>query len=315
MKDENSYSEYVNEFFKQVIPTLEVLLARKLRIDEQKEIEDKLKQCRPVGEQFAKQLGAIKKSGNKAKLAEISNDFIRGMVPDAGAAESPLDYLLETLFAPKQIGVEYIRKSKYSEYLDVMKLMIESAMAKGLKQVTAYMSSVEVEVDDIQAWGQKVVSEMGRIIKYLAPDRQRYSKGLAFNCVAEYGKIAGVYERLVKILAGFVSIEANNYVDYNTFRVKSLGDNLKIIREKGWSILCQEFDGLIRNSIAHGTWRLEPNKRSVYFYDPISGREQLLQYRLLFEKTRSLSCLVLALSKFMGLVYEASLRKQLPPLH
>jgi hypothetical protein len=315
MKGENSYVEHVNEFFEQIIPALEVVLGRKLRIGEKREIEEKMKQWKPVGEQFAKQVDAIKKSGNMTKLAEISNDFIRGIVPDADTAESPLDYLLETLFAPKQIGVEYIRKSKYIEYMDVLKLMIESAMEKGLKQVTTYISSVETEIDDIQAWGQSVVVEMERIVKYLTLDRKRYSKRLALNCVAEYGKMAGIYERLVKIIAGFVSIQSDTSVNYNTFSGKSLGENLSRIRSKGWGIICQEFDGLIRNSIAHRTWRLEPNKNSVYFYDKIRRRDELLKYRLLFEKTRSLSCLVLALSKFMGLVYEASLRRQLPPRH
>ena len=120
--------------------------------------------------------------------------------------------------------------------------------------------------------------------------------------------MSGVYERLVKILAGFVSIRSDTVIHYDQFRRRSLASNLGVLKDKGWGTVCQEFDILIRNSIAHKSYTLRPNERAVHFADPISGREELISYRLLFEKTRDLSCLLLALGTFMGLNYDAILK-------
>ena len=83
--------------------------------------------------------------------------------------------------------------------------------------------------------------------------------------------------------------------------------NLEIIKSEGREILTHGFDVLIRNSIAHKSYVFDPCDRVVRFSDPIRGRTEPVPYRLLFEKTRDLSCLVLALAQFKGMVYDAML--------
>lgn len=308
LKPPETFPQLVIKMLDEFLPALELLFARELPGDKKQEIKEKLEQLRRASEKFARKVEAVKESGDMVKFAEVSNDYIRAIIPEANSAISGLEYVRRTLFSPAQIKVPYIRNSRYVQYVECMKGMIDTAMKKGVKQVFSYMSSVENEVIDLQAWGQSLVVEMGEIVKHLTPDRKRFSRGLVLRCIAEYGKMSGIYERLVKIIAGFVSIRSNGVTNYNRFRKRGLASNLGVIEDKGWGTICHEFDTLVRNSIAHRSYTLRPNERAVYFSDPISGKEGSVSYRRLFEKTRDLSCLVLALSEFMGLVDEAILR-------
>jgi hypothetical protein len=180
-------------------------------------------------------------------------------------------------------------------------------MGKGSAQVITYVMEVNAADADVKTWGQAIAGSTGKTVKFLTRDRMRFSTKLAFRCVDDYGKMSGVYERLVAIIAGFVSLESDYPVKYLSFRRKSLSNNLSIIRNKGGSIITNGFDNLIRNSIAHHSYVVDPTIRKVRFTDPISGKEAIVTYQVLFGKTRELSCLVLALSQFMGLVDDALL--------
>jgi hypothetical protein len=308
LKPPETFQEVVTKFFDEFLPALELLFARELPTDKKQEIKEKLEQLRTASDQFARKVEAVKKSGNMMKFAELSNDYIRAIIPEAASAISGLEYARSTLFSPAQIEVPYIRNSKYGKYVECIKGMIDAAMEKGVKQVISYVSSVANEVTDLQAWGQSLAVEMGRIVKHLTPDRTRFSRGLALRCIDEYGKMSGIYERLVKIIAGFVSIRPGGVTNYNKFRKQTLAANLGVIEDNGWGTILGEFDILVRNSIAHRSYTLYPNEKSVYFRDSIRGQEKSLSYHRLFEMTRDLSCLVLALSKFVGLFYEAIIR-------
>lgn len=304
-----SYSNYVKMLSSQFIPILELLFAKELPGDTKEEIKKKLDKIKLASEEYSQQVEDLKETGDMVRFAEISNDFMRSIMPDTNSAVSALEYARKILFEPKQAEVVYIRNSKYDDYIKCMKEIIDIAMDVDLRNVTSYMSSVEEAVTDIQSWGQSLIIDMGKIVKYMAPDRIRFSRGLALRCITEYGKMSGLYERLVKIVAGFVCIGSDKAADYNSFRRKSLAKNLGVIQDKGWSTLTREFDILIRNSIAHKSFILHPIEKVINFNDPISGKEATVSYRSLFEKTRELSCLVLALGKFMGLVDEAILMK------
>lgn len=305
----DNYSNYVKMLSSQFIPILELLFAKELPADKKEEIKKKLDRVKSASEKYSQQVEHIKETGDMVRFAEISNDFMRSIMPDTDSAVSALEYARRILFEPKQAKVVYIRSSKYDDYIRCMKEIINTAMDKDLGNVTSYMSSVEEAVTDIQSWGQSLAIDMGRIVKYLAPDRIRFSRGLALRCITEYGKMSGLYETLTKIVAGFVCIGSDKAASYNSFRRRSLAKNLSVIQEKGWSTLTREFNILIRNSIAHKSFILHPTEKVINFNDAISGKEENVSYRSLFEQTRELSCLVLALGKFMGLVDEAILMK------
>lgn len=307
-KKQRNFSHYVDRLFEDFIPTLELIFGRRLTKDEKKGIEEVLEPLKSPSQELAQKVENLKNGYDESTLLEISEDFIRKIVPDSCQVESPLEYVRGRLFKPTQSTVEFIKKSKYVQYLDCISQIIDSGMGKGTGQVIAYMSDVNGAEDDLQAWGQAIGSSMGKIVKYLTPDRKRFSERLAIRCIGEYGKMSGVYERLIAIIAGFVSIGPKRIPNYSSYRRRSLAKNLKRIENKGWSTITNEFDSLIRNSIAHQSYVRVPAERIVRFSDRRSGQEELVSYKLLFEKTRELVCLVLALSKFMGLVDDALLR-------
>lgn len=289
------------------MPTLELIFGKRLTKDEKKGIEEVLESLKSPSQELAQKVENLENGYDESTLLEISEDFIRKIVPDSCQVESPLEYLQGLLFKPTQPTVEFIKKSKYVQYLDCIRQIVASGMDKGTGQVIAYMLDVNNAEDDLKAWGQAIGSSMGKTVKYLTPDRKRFSEILAIRCIDEYRKMSGVYERLVAIIAGFVSIGPKRIPNYSSYRKRSLAKNLKRIENKGWSTITNEFDRLIRNSITHQSYVRVPAERTVRFSDRRSGQEELVSYKLLFEKTRELVCLVLALSKFISLVYDALL--------
>lgn len=301
-----SFSHYVNRLLEDMIPSLEIMFGRKLPKDKKEEIEKLLETLKSPSQEFAQKVDILKDSYTDSELAQISEDFIRKIIPEAVSVKSPLEYVRGRLFELKEPMVEYIKKSKYGDYIGYIRRIIDSAMEKGSAQVIAYVTVNSAEAD-VKTWGQAIAGSIGKTIKFLTRDRRRFSTKLAFRCIDEYGKMSGVYERLVAIVAGFVSIESYHIVEYLSFRRKSLSGNLSIIRNKGGSVITNGFDILIRNSIAHHSYVIDPTVRKVRFTDPISGKEAIVSYQVLFGKTRELSCLILALSQFMGLVDDALL--------
>jgi len=302
-----SFSQYVNRLLEDMIPSLEIMFGGKLPKDKREEIKKLLETLKSPSQEFAKKVDTIKDSYTDLELAQISEDFIREIVPEAVSIKEPLEYVRGRLFELKEPMVEYIKQSKYSDYIVYIKRKIDHAMMKGSAQVIAYVTEVNAADADVKTWGQAIGSSIGKTVKFLTRDRRRFSTKLAFRCVDEYGKMSGVYERLVAIIAGFVSLESDHTVKYLSFRRKSLSENLGIIRNKGGSIITNGFDSLVRNSIAHHSYIVDPTMRKVRFTDPISGKEVIVSYKVLFGKTRELSCLILALSQFMGLVDDALL--------
>ncbi len=302
------FSDYVDRLFEDFIPTLEIIFGRRLTKNEKEGIERVLEPLTSPSQEFAQKVEALKSGCDKSNLLGISEDFIRKIIPDSRQVESPLEYARGRLFDPTQPTVEFIKKSKYVQYLDCIRQIIDSAIGKGTRQVITYMSDVYGAENDLQAWGQGIARDMVKTVQYLTPDRKRFTVGLAFRCIDEYKKTSGVYNRLVPIIAGFVSIGSNRIPTYSSYRRRGLAKNLNRIQKKGWSIITDEFDSLIRNSIAHRSYVVTPAEKTVRFSDYRTGQEETVSYKLLFEKTRELACLVLALSQFLGLVDDALLK-------
>lgn len=302
-----SFLHYVNGLLEEMIPSLEIIFGRKLPKDKREEIEKLLETLKSPSQEFAQKVDTLKDSYTDSEIAQISEDFLRKIIPEAGSVKSPLEYVRGRLFEIKEPVVEYIKKSKYGDYIRYIRRIIDSAMGKASVQVITYVTEVNTADADVKTWGQAIGGGIGKTTQFLTRDRRRFSTKLAFRCIDEYGKMSGVYERLVAIIAGFVSIESDHTVRYPSFRRKSLSRNLSIIRNKGGSVITSGFDILVRNSIAHHSYVIDPTVRKVRFTDPIGGKERIVSYRVLFGKTRELSRLILALSQFMGLVDDALL--------
>lgn len=307
-KKKQSFSNSVDRLFEDAIPTLEVIFGRRLTEDEKKEIEKIIEPLKLPSQEFARKVENLNNGYDGSNLLGTCEDFISKIVPDSCQGESSLEQVRSRLFEIKEPTVGFIKKSKYVKYLDCIRQIIDSGMGKGSSEVIAYMSDVNNAEDDIKAWGQAIGSSMGKIVRYLTRDRKRFSEILMTKCISEYGEMSAVYERLVVIIAGFVSIEQKQVPKYLNYRGNSLAENIKIIENKGWRTITNEFDRQIRNSIAHGSIVRVPAERIVRFSVSRSGKGKPVSYKLLFEKTRELVCLVLALSNFIGLVYDALLR-------
>jgi len=301
------YSANVEILFDEFVPTLELIFGKKLPKDKRREIEEKLSELRTPSIQYARRVEEWKKTGDMAQFAKISNDFMKELMPEVPSGVSGLEYVLETLFKPSRAGIPYIEKSKYSDYMKIIQEIISITTSGGFKNVSFYMSSVDNVESDNLAWAQSLTTDMPKVIKFLTPDRKRFSVKLATRCISEYSKMSGVYERLIVIIAGFISITPDAAANYKEFRKKGLSKSIDVIKNKGWGILTQEFDVLMRNSIAHKSYVINPNTRLVDFTDPISGKTESISYQVLFERTRGLSSLVLALSQFRGIVARAIL--------
>lgn len=307
-KKKDNFSNYVDRLFEDAIPTLEIIFGRIFTEDEKNEIEKILEPLKSPSQEFARKVENTKNGYDGSNLLVTSEDFISEIVPDSYQGESPLEQVRSRLFELKEPTVGFIKKSKYVQYLDYIRQIIDRGMDKGTSEVIAYIADVRNAEDDLKAWGQAIGSSMGKTVKYLTPDRKRFSEIMVTKCISEYGKVSAVYERLVVIIAGFVSIEQKQVPKYLSYRGNSLAENIRIIENKGWRIITNEFDRQIRNSIAHGSIVRVPAEGVVRFSVSKSGKGKPVSYKLLFEKTRELVCLVLALSHFIGLVYDALLR-------
>ena len=307
-KKKDNFSKSVDKLFGDAIPTLEIIFGRKFTEDEKREIEKIVEPLKLPSEEFAQKVESLADGYEGSDLLGISEDFISKIVLDSCQGESPIEQARSRLFELKEPTVGFIKKSKYVQYLDCIRQIIDKGMAKGTSEVIAYVSDVNNGEDDIKSWGQATVSSMGKIVKYLTRDRKRFSETLVTRCISEYGKMAAVYERLVVIIAGFVSIEQKQVPRYSDYNRNSLAENIEIIENKGWRTITNEFDRQIRNSIAHGSVVRVPAEGVVRFSVGRSGKGKVISYKLLFEKTRELACLVLALSHFIGLVYDGLLR-------
>lgn len=298
----DNYSDAVEELFKKFIPTLEQLLGKQLPDEKRKEIEDQLGKLRLPAKEYARRVDDLKGIGDMAQLANLSDELLKELIPDIPSDTSGFEYIQESLFKPGKIEISYIKESNYDDYLRCVEDIVNTGVNQHFAEVNSYLVSVDkIEADNL-AWAQPIGTDMARTIKFLSNDRNRFSAKLAYKCVIEYGKMSGIYERLINIIAGFVSVESNKPINYSGFRKKGLSKCVRIVNEKGRDILTQGFEVKIRNSIAHKSYIFNTSTKAVDFTDSNPPVLVSIPYAKFFQKTRELSCLLLALSQFRGLV-------------
>lgn len=298
----DNYSDGLENLFKEIIPTLELLFGKQMPENKRKEIENILDRLRLPATKYARHVDDLKVTGNMAQLANLSDEFLKELIPDIPSGTSGFEYIQESLFKPGKIEISYIKESKYDDYLRCIEDIVNTGVDQHLAEVNSYLFSVDkIEADNL-AWAQPIGTDMARTIKFLSNDRKRFSSKLAYKCVIEYSKMSGIYERLIKIIAGFVSVESNKLINYSEFRKKGLSKCICIVNEKGRDILTQGFEVKIRNSIAHKSYIFNTSTKSVDFTDSNPPVLVSVPYAKFFQKTRELSCLLLALSQFRGLV-------------
>jgi hypothetical protein len=307
-ESKNSYSDNVEKMFNQFIPTLEFLFGKKLSKVQRREIEDKLSELIGPSLNYAKNVDKIKKTGDKAQIAEISEDYIKEIISGIPKGTLGMEYIRDTLFKTEDIGIEYIKRSKYDVFIKTIREIIKNKIvAEGMDAVSLYKDSIDNAGTENLNWAQPIVIDIRNIVKYRTRDRKRFSIKLAMRCVSEYGKLSGLYERLIVMVAGFTCIERDNHFDFAKFRKRGLSQCLRLINAKEWSVLTQDFNILIRNSVAHKSYIFDPVLNVIKFTDPISGKEETISNQEMFEKTRELSCLILALGKFRGFIEDETL--------
>ena len=303
------FSEITIALLHEIVSCLETLFSKELSPEQRSQINMKINPIVRLTQSFAEQVDVLKSNNDMVGFAEAANQYARNVIPSGGSTSSAIELMRGKLFSTAVPVFDYIEESKYNDYINSLKLLIKQKAENNIFDIVSYMMSVTTEIVDIYSWGQFITTDMSKINRYLSFGRKLFRKGLAERCIVEYGKMSGVYEKLIKIATGFSFIGSKPKPQYMTYAKRSLANNLGTLRTRGWGIFSADFDIFLRNSIAHKSWIIQPHEKTVLFSDG-RGEERKsksLSYQQIFEKTRDLSCLVLALAQFPGMIPESIL--------
>jgi hypothetical protein len=281
--------------------TVENVLLKKIPPKQKRQINDEMNKLIPIVEKYQRETHELLRNHDKAGLARLSegmltesNEVLGGLNKLDMGSKNALDTIKDRFFEVPEAQVEYIKRSKYYEYRACVKKMVGDAKEKGWKCLSQYLETMDDQDSDILAWAQSLNVNVGEAIRYLTPERKQYTQKMAITCIGLYQKMSGLYELLIKMIAGLVSIDNRKTTDYTQFKGQTLGKNLTIIESKGYGAITKEFDKLIRNAVAHNSYQINFEKRQLVFSDR-SG-EKCVSYKEMYYLSRTLSCLILALS-------------------
>ncbi len=106
-------------------------------------------------------------------------------------------------------------------------------------------------------------------VRYVLQSRKRFSKRIVERHIEIYKEISGFLETIIIILYGMKLIIANKYKPFKEIRNKNpIGNIVKELKkDKSFSILIGSYNHLIRNSIMHSTYNLDPLEKKIEFFD------------------------------------------------
>ena len=133
---------------------------------------------------------------------------------------------------------------------------------------------------------------MVRRCVYLGNAKRKLDRKLVEKLIETYRELSGLYEKGIRVVVGMMEVLQGKEVAYSQFVKRPLGVNVNQV-SKTYPWLTNDFDTVIRNSIAHTTYIVSYNSKMVTFKD--NKTATTVAFRDFFRRCRLLSSLVAGL--------------------
>lgn len=127
---------------------------------------------------------------------------------------------------------------------------------------------------------------------YLGNAKRKLDRRLVERLIETYRELSGLYEKGIRIVVGTMGVLQGKQIAYSQLVKQPLGVNVNQV-SKTYPWLTKDFDIVIRNSIAHITYVVSYNSKTITFKD--NKTATTVTFRDFFRRCRLLSSLVAAL--------------------
>ena len=127
---------------------------------------------------------------------------------------------------------------------------------------------------------------------YLGNAKRKLDRKLVERLIGTYMELSGLYEKGIRVVVGTMEVLQGKQIAYSQFVNRPLGANVNQV-SKTYHWLTNDFDIVIRNSIAHTTYVVSYNSKMITFKD--NKTATTVTFRDFFRRCRLLSSLVVAL--------------------
>lgn len=317
-RDKKEFKDVMEESLEQLGNLLPSIFSTLLGKQIPKGIADKISETRDmipeISDLFSKH-PEIQEANNKSEqlipISNLLNDLVRVTIPDMPTDKTGIEYIAEFLDPRKPLpNGSYLKETAYMKYMDAVSgIACEIVLTKSWREIQTYLDSVFRHHDDVMSGGQMMMINFPSVHKGLQKSRKRFTKNQAQNDIGTYDKLSGQFEKCIAVTAGVISIIDGQVTDYSRIRKRQLASNMNKVAKSKYSILATGFEKIIRNALAHKSWFVNPLKRNIRFYDPISNDSLTLSYREIHNRAQELSALVIALYRLPIMIQVEMLRE------
>ena len=188
----------------------------------------------------------------------------------------------------------YFAKAGYTEQTDAIRTIVDELYRKNL---TAAAGAVLNEFDnspDGTLIIQPMLAGFRKHTRFLRRPWTRYGMKDPGQLIETYRELSGVYEKLLRIVVGFLKTLEGDTVTYDALSKQPLASNVQFVGKRS-PVLVRDFDLVVRNAISHGSYTIHLSNSTIDFVD--SRSKITLSFREFLLKSRSLSSVVLAMSQ------------------
>jgi len=247
--------------------------------------------------------GMEKRTAQTQALLSIIDSSLRPYLKNIPNDKSVLDFIIDFLDPRKPLPKEsYLLKTSYQEYLELVTRLVKETVSKlQFYEYDAYLTSYFSSNEDMMASGQGLITRFPQMHKDFSEERL-YTKEEVEKDIGYYDDLAGQYEKCIALAVGLIKMLDGEKVDYPSMRKRKLAANLKSVNKSEYRLLAT-LNKNIRNAVAHKQVILHPDKRSVTFYDAVSGFSDEFSYENIRKKVKELAASIIVLYGIPNLIH------------
>lgn len=192
----------------------------------------------------------------------------------------------------KEIGQwRYFPRTNYRKIAADLDSLTSAAFAKEAPATDALLSEFWNSADGAVIMRTPYTIVIRRC-QYLSNANRKLDRKLVERLIETYRELSGLYEKAIRVVVGIMELLDGSEVTYGKIAKRSLALNVnKVAQTYPW--LAKDFDITIRNSIAHTTYIVSYDTRTVTFID--NRTSVVTTFRNLFKRCRMLSSLAVGL--------------------
>ncbi|MDD2666317.1 MAG: hypothetical protein PHD13_02630 [Methanocellales archaeon] len=198
-------------------------------------------------------------------------------------------------------GLEYLKNTRYLEYISLIEKLSLELKAKGKTYLVRDFLDDVSESDDAYIIAHTLCDPLVGHYKYLQKEHRYIRKQQIKKYIEIYSELSGCYEKQLRVIVGLLKIlEKDEKPDYENIRKKDLYKNIqKVEKEKHYKILTEGFNRKVRNAISHRTYKIDILDKRIDFID--RNNKVLLSYFEFINLVKETSALVFAVLQLQNI--------------